>query len=551
MKKYFIFILLFYCVTSFATKKYIATTSASPAGNNGNSGTIASPWLTLQYACTQVHSPDTIFVTAGTYIENTVCTKNLGVSIVGAGVTSIITTTNTSSYAILSCFSGSEGVSDNCSISYLLFDGQSRAAASAIRITALSNIKIHHCTFNNFYLYAIRWTGKVSGAGAPTIFGTGNTFHDCYINNCGGWQAPSDGSGDFNYGGQDGMTIYNDTIVNTTYISSCLKFDGIGFGYNKNTNIYNSKFWNPIYTGTDWPITLELWNDLGGNKIHDCQISSGIDLNGCRATGAAYSYDIYNNVIGRSVITNYAGEYGITHEHGTGVRVMDGVIIRQNLFQNLDYGIYYYLKTGKRITNCTAYSNLIINCGINNVGGSQGYGIYFAFQSTSDTMNNIKIINNTITAKTSGLGNTQYGIGIPDNAKARNIAIKNNIISGFFVAPIYGSGSGTLDTLSIQNNDFYNCGNANSPKYVTIVPTNNTTSNNLIQIPKFANTSRFDLQITSALIYKGISTSYTTDYASHLFNRNPTIGAYEMYSNSNFYKQAYSVINNTSKTTVQ
>ena len=41
----------------------------SPTGNNGNSGSQASPWLTIQYAVDNVAAGDNIYVRSGTYTE--------------------------------------------------------------------------------------------------------------------------------------------------------------------------------------------------------------------------------------------------------------------------------------------------------------------------------------------------------------------------------------------------------------------------------------------------------------------------------------------------
>ena len=55
MKKYlFILLVLVSCepiiIESQGATYYVAPTTASPAGNNSNAGTIAAPWRTLTYA---------------------------------------------------------------------------------------------------------------------------------------------------------------------------------------------------------------------------------------------------------------------------------------------------------------------------------------------------------------------------------------------------------------------------------------------------------------------------------------------------------------------
>jgi len=47
---------------------YLAPSTASPAGSDSNSGTIGSPWLTLNKAWTVVTAGDTIYMRGGTYI---------------------------------------------------------------------------------------------------------------------------------------------------------------------------------------------------------------------------------------------------------------------------------------------------------------------------------------------------------------------------------------------------------------------------------------------------------------------------------------------------
>lgn len=55
------------------TDKYVATT-----GNNGNSGAIGSPWLTISYGVTQVGAGDTLHIRAGTYQEQVTITGGGG-----------------------------------------------------------------------------------------------------------------------------------------------------------------------------------------------------------------------------------------------------------------------------------------------------------------------------------------------------------------------------------------------------------------------------------------------------------------------------------------
>jgi len=48
----------------------------SPSGNNSNSGSISSPWKTVQFAITIANSGDTLNLANGTFNEKINCTKS-------------------------------------------------------------------------------------------------------------------------------------------------------------------------------------------------------------------------------------------------------------------------------------------------------------------------------------------------------------------------------------------------------------------------------------------------------------------------------------------
>jgi len=72
MRKYlFILLVLVSCepiiIESQGATYYVAPTTASPAGNNSNAGTIGAPWRTLTYAFQMVGAGDSILLRGGTY----------------------------------------------------------------------------------------------------------------------------------------------------------------------------------------------------------------------------------------------------------------------------------------------------------------------------------------------------------------------------------------------------------------------------------------------------------------------------------------------------
>lgn len=74
MKKLFYLLFFIVSINSFSATYYVATT-----GNNGNVGSLSSPWATLTYAAgnsSAVVAGDTVYIKAGSYgNENIVCTK--------------------------------------------------------------------------------------------------------------------------------------------------------------------------------------------------------------------------------------------------------------------------------------------------------------------------------------------------------------------------------------------------------------------------------------------------------------------------------------------
>ena len=67
MKKLIMILLFLVSLTIQATTYYVAPSTASPAGSDSNSGTIGSPWLTLNHAWAAVSAGDTIYMRGGTW----------------------------------------------------------------------------------------------------------------------------------------------------------------------------------------------------------------------------------------------------------------------------------------------------------------------------------------------------------------------------------------------------------------------------------------------------------------------------------------------------
>ena len=179
MKKYLLILLLiFHFAFAGATKYYIDEGGSDATGN----GSISNPWASLAKAASSVTIPDTIFVNAGTYDVGTIVGLGVGVHVMGEGNTSILSGWGTGYFRILNLYSAVQGTSGNQSISYLKFEGN-LTAWMPIYVSQRSNVKIHHCTFQNFLSHGPTFKGRDS-SGEPTTYATGNEFYNNVVTNC-------------------------------------------------------------------------------------------------------------------------------------------------------------------------------------------------------------------------------------------------------------------------------------------------------------------------------------------------------------------------------
>ena len=523
-------ILIFLLISSVvgATTYYI-----DPAGNNSNNGSSGSPWKTLTYACSKVTtSGDIIHVNAGTYPETAQSFLSVGVSIEGAGNTSIIrsSVTGANTYT-LNLSSASQGTNGNQSISNIRMEGGMTAYA-AILVERRSNVSIHHCEFADFFSRGIMFTAVGYGSdGVPTSYSTGNTFHDNKVTNCADYVSSGkfgDGLGNLNIGGQQGMLVYNNTIVQTDRGADangyCIKFASQGF--NKGLEIYNNTLTKPPYDNSTWDFAIELWNSRGGIKIYNNNIQGGIDIGGNTSItndvgGYGFAEKIYNNVIGFNTLQSVS-ENGIYVERG----VTGGIYIYNNLLKNLNSAIVFYPGSTDIVENIYIYYNVINGVGTSgqtNMGNATDWGTIDG--SSSVTYRNINFINNTLYAGTSG--NPLSGIRFNLTGNASNITIRNNILQGFKAFPIYLQNTGSTSSVSVENNLYYGNG-TNAASYYNSV-SSKTEQNNLVANPNFVSPgSDFHLLTGSPAIGKGLAISgMTTDFSGNSVKNPPSIGAYE------------------------
>jgi hypothetical protein len=544
MKKIFTIFLVFFSLMIEAQTTYYI----DPAGNNGNSGSIDSPWLTLTYACANaITSGDIIHVNTGTYTETTQSVLAVGVSIEGAGVTSKIISNITTAYAgTLYLASGTEGTNGNQHISGIYFDGNNRTTYCAIWVRARSNVEIYNCTFINYDKYGVRFHGEIAGSSPSTsvIYATGNSVHDCVITNCAYYQHNIGGGADVFMSCQTGFDCYNNIITQSrpAYTNGCgVKTDGWTKGLQIHGNTITGQILSNKEVTDSWDFAIEMWGDFGsvteGTHIYENNIYNWeIDISGRITQKGSYDYgcSIHDNFIG-CINVPPVPKIGIWLEANTS---LDYILIYHNHIKNVAKGIGLYATNQIPLplfyNNITICYNLIDNCGYNTTGNDQARGIWWSQASgTTNTVNNLRIYNNVITARTGGIQEVGIQLGNQTGVIATNFEIKNNIITGFDDAVIYTGTSGTIDSLWIQNNIFYGNGQSNVPD-LNIIPTHFTNSGNITTNPLFASTIDLHLTSGSPAINAGIqitSPSITTDYDSVTIGNPPDIGAYEFISN--------------------
>jgi hypothetical protein len=531
MKKVFTIFLLFATLIIQAQTTYYI----DPAGNNANPGTISSPWLTLTYACAHaITLGDIIHVNQGTYNETSQSVLRVGVSIVGEGNTSIIKSkvTTLNDFTILMS-SPAEGTNGNQSISYIRMEG-GMTAYGAIYVAARSNVEIHYCEFEDFFDYGVIFSGQLLRTdGEPKIYANGNKFHDNKVTNCADYNGAGkfgDGLGNLGLGGQQDMLIYNNTMIQKDRGKDAngyvIKF--VNDGFIKGVKIYDNTIIKPPYDNSTWDFAIELWHYRGGVEIYNNNIQGSIDIGGNAyggksisandAGGYGFAIKIHDNIIGQSTMNVYE-ESGINPERG----ITGGVYIYNNWFNNMSTPLQMYQGNGDTFEDLWVYNNIFTNIGI--VGGEPGNTTdWGTIDGNTITYHDIYFLNNTIYAGAEGVA-ANSGLRFDFPGPCTDLYVRNNIIEGFNVFAIYFGGK-PIERASVENNIFYNNASNTADSGGTTI-TSKTEKNNRIVNPSFVSSSDFHLQGTSPAIGAGIDVGLVTDKDGVVWNKPPSIGAYE------------------------
>jgi hypothetical protein len=540
-----------------ATTYYVSTTGTD---GSGHTGLVSDPWHSLHYACTRVTSGDVITVGAGTFAETTnQAIVPVGVSIVGQGVTSIITytyagadySTTTNGCVVLS--SGSPtSTNGNQSISYLSFSGSSWTATRAIAVDYRNNVEIHHCTFTNFYYSAVSFFGTPTGYPAITTayHSTGNSFHDCIVNNCSKTLNGDGGSGG-NYGhllmtGQDGTLIYNNTFDNTG-----LPTNYMGDTWNTML-IKNIKFYNNVLSRSNdvspWNFFSENMETEGGLEVYGNTFNGNatLDIVDIRPGSSGFGCKIHDNTwqnTSQPALNSHTVQCIDFEERGA----IQQVFVYYNHFKNTETPIQFdvncagadkvLISGGVSVDHCYVYYNLIE--GLGNTTNNYSLGIAlkpYGSYTYATTYDNIYIDNNTIVSGSSHRG--YAGISLETTPNMTNIYIRNNIVQGssYGILYTYAEGTPSGSTHYIQDNLLYANTSSNAVGFsgVTVSGINYTPSGGVVSTsnPSFYSSSDFHLSSSGSPAYHaGIHISspiaYGLDIVGVSIYNPPSLGAYE------------------------
>jgi hypothetical protein len=462
----------------------MATFYVDTGGNDGNDGSIGSPWLTPYHASTTVTSGNTIHIHAGTYNVSQRLSFTTSVNVEGENTYPLTTILNLT-YVAPSLEDGavylnSPGYDNgNQSISYIRFNGgyvsqDICTATRGIYIGYRHNVTIHHCQVDNFQWHGIYYRG---GSGEwmvpPGTYATGNSIYNVVINNC-STRSLSQPGDCLKINSQSGFRVYNCNITQNTR-SSGKNGECIGGEWNKGLKIYGSVFRKPDIE-TDWNFFFELHWWVGGGEIYRNTFNGNAVVDVVTAFKDEPTYDygvkIYENFFLVDSITNVSthDSMAITIEQNGN---SEGIHIYRNYIKNHGDGIWTV--TGNWMSGITymrdfyIYDNIIENVGYLN--DPYSYGIAFIQDKSNNNtiVDNYNVYNNVIISST---GATRAYIGIigPSEGTVTNVRIKNNIIQGFsnYAVSFRASGyPGTINVCNVDNNLYYQNGYDNV-EYVVI-----------------------------------------------------------------------------------
>lgn len=497
----------------------------SPTGSDtaGVAGTTSAPWLTLAHACSSVTTPGAVIhLNAGTFTEAAPCDLALGVSLEGSGPSSVVK----AGYAaapLVRLWSTTEGTNGAQSVSGFTLDGNTRTGQSALYIKGRSHVLVHDLVVVDWDDSGVTFSGRGDETdAAPAIYATGNQFYSNTVTNSSKYATY--GRGALQIGGQDGMLIHDNVLsqVGRSVGTNGFVVKLYRLGYLKGVKVYSNTITKEPSDGTTPDFAIELWNVLGGVEISNNTIVGATDLDWLSKGTYATSVDFHHNRVGSSAQKSNP-ENGVYLEEGC-----SDVLIRQNRFTNLQFGVHVFSSAGSHVfNNVTIAYNVFDGLGSTTTDGS---ALGWDSADSSGVFNNWQITNNTVYAR---YAHGVDGFRIDAIGTTTNVSIHNNIVVGASRAPVHMYGSrvppATIANVSIEHNDFFGNGNGNAYQADSVTPTGVINQNNLTTDPAFVSSSDFHLQAGSGAINGGTGIGLPSDYDGVSVPQGlaPDMGAFE------------------------
>jgi len=507
---------------------WIATDGDDSTGD----GSYTTPWKTLSYACTQVTTPgDVIHVKAGTYTETEQCIVAPGVSIVGAGLTSIIklnyVSTGATDAAIMLTSSAGASINGNQSISYLLIDGDDLTCTRGIYVAYRNNVVIHNCTIRDISYHGVIYNGTTqSWTADPTNTSTGNRIHNCILDNIAGVTGPAVGTGGgVRIMGQSGFEFDHNQSIQDSRVSG-ENADNIKGYANKGMKVHDNYFKRRDVEAW-WNFYSEFHYSWGGFEVYDNTFVGGGTWDASGNVKGSYDFGlkIYRNsfttTTGAAVARGDHRQPSIDIESFT---YSNDIYIFNNIFTCVDVPILIE-NSLLGINNIHVYYNLMIE--IENLTDAYSSPIIIYNTIAGSVINDLYIYNNVMTG-----GSSAYaGVSVTVGEDINNLVVRNNIFQGpdmNYPARINApTPTGYVDYFTFTNNISYGCGSNTPSISASVTVTNDNITDNITDDPLFVGGGNYHLQSGSPAIGAGVDVGLTEDYDGQAVNDPPEIGAYE------------------------
>jgi Right handed beta helix region len=472
-----LFIMFFYC-NSYATNYYV-----SPTGINTNTGTLASPLLTVQAGINKAFGGDTVFVRAGTYNEKLTWTRS-------GALNSMITLKKYKDEVVI-------------------IDGTGKTALNMLIVDTKSYLEINGIIFQNNYR---------QDANGIYVFGGGTAVYikNCTVRNI-GWttNANADPFTPNPDGQAHGILINGRTVAGYTDVkllnskvhdiisgnSEAVTFVGNidGFLVEKDT-IYNTKNIALVLAGNySWAINSGVSASLNQTRngvVKQCVVYDNRRFSNLYAPAGIYvdggkNIDIINNTV-------YKNGNGISVGCENAGSEARNIFLSNNISYNNDGHGIVFGSNAAIIKKCTL---------VNNTFYKNGSIANFYSEINLQKSDSCIVGNNIATMRS----DNHYGIGI-FGYTATNLTVSNNLLYRY---------SGNAANLYVQD----------PPSPVQFVPTNTINANpvfideNILSPNLYINKTSAAINIGSNSLNTVIQTDAAFDY--RMVNGTIDAGAYE------------------------